>query len=96
MTIRDPDAVTHPVQWWDVGASGDCRTRTSDIAMTSGDFSNAPAFAVGIPLIEGGTHDIELRLTGVFDDGIGFARAGEHEALFRREEVVAPTFAPVP
>jgi hypothetical protein len=76
LTIRTPDALTHATQWWGVGASGDCRTRTSDIVTTLADFSEAPAMTVGIPLMGGGTHDIRLRLTGIFDDEIRFARSG--------------------
>ena len=96
LTIRTPDALTHTTQWWDAGASGDCRTRTSDIVTTLADFSERPAMTVGIPLMDGGTRDIRLRLTGIFDDEVRFARANEHEVSFNRAEEVAPTFAPVP
>ncbi len=48
---------------------------------------------VRIPLTQGGMHDIRWRFTGIFADEIRFAR-NEHEALFNRTEVVAPTFAP--
>lgn len=96
LTVRTPEALTHATQWWDAGASGDCRTRSSDIATTVADFRELPGMTVRIPLIEGGTHDIRLRFTGIFDDEIRFARADEHEVSFNRSEVVAPTFAPLP
>jgi len=80
-------------QWWGAGASGDCRTRSSDIATTRADFSQLPGMTVCIPLTQGGMHDIRLRFTGIFADEIRFAR-NEHEALLNRTEVVAPTFAP--
>lgn len=96
LTIRTPDALTHTSQWWDAGASGDCRTRTSDIVTTVADFSQLPGMTVRIPLMDGGTHDIRLRFTSIFDDEIRFSRANEHEVSFRRVEEVAPTFAPRP
>lgn len=96
LTIRTPTAATHASQWWNAGASGDCRTRTSDISTTLADFSDAPAMTVSIPLMDGGTQDIRLRFTGMFDDEIRFARSGEFEVSFKRSDEVAPTFAPLP
>lgn len=96
VTVRSPDERTHAIQWWDAGASGDCRSRTSDIVTTLADFSEPPAMTVGISLMDGGTHEIQLRLTGIFGDELRFARSGEHEVSFKRVEAVTPTFAPVP
>lgn len=96
ITVADPQDRNLPARWWNPGASGDCSTRTSDIVSSAADFIGFPVLRIEIPLMNGGTHEISLRLSGVGADEIRFVRASETEVPFIRVEEVVPTFAPVP
>ena len=96
ITVTDPGETPISALWWDAGASGDCSTRTSDVVSSLAHLIEVPLMRVDIPLMDGGVHELTLRLTGITDDEIRFARAGEMEVPFRRVDEVAPTFAPVP
>ncbi len=95
ITVRDSD-ISVPAQWWEVGASGDCTTRTSDVVASTADLSDPPSLVVLIPLMDGGFRELSLRVIGIGVTGIRVAQAGESETLLGRVDDVSPTFAPIP
>lgn len=91
ITVTDSSDGVLAAQWWTVGSSGQCETRTSDVVSTTATFEDWPVLRVPIPLREGGVRNLDLRFTGSTADEIRL-----HEVAFRRAAEAAPTFAPVP
>lgn len=91
ITVSDPADRAIETQWWSVGSSGQCETRSSDVAITMATWDDPPVLRVPIPLPDGDVRNLDLRFTGRTADEIRL-----HEVAFRRVDDVAPTFAPVP
>jgi len=112
MRYRGPSdpPVEVPAWWWDMGESGDCGTRTSDVvasrAMVVPREDSGYDLVLDIPVVTGETHEIRIALyvlgslesldalDGLAPIGGVVLSAGNASIFFTPLEAVEPTFAP--